>query len=134
MELNINSPTYYTQENGVDEDIYWLCRTLSDYVKDKKYSDLINIIGIVPIIAPVSVLEKGLCKAHKKCEPRYGYASVSLQIDYEQYVEADIANKKRMIINNILSSVKAVSLKGKIDYSSFAEDVMNFCVDNDIVI
>lgn len=134
MELNINSPLYYTQEYGVDDDIYWMCRELSAYVKEKKYSDLINIIGIAPIIAPVSVLEKGFCKVHKKCEPQYGFVSVSLQIDYEEYVKVDIANKKRLIIANILASVKSVSKKGKINYSLFEEDVREFCDNNDIII
>lgn len=134
MDLNINSPSYYTQEYGVDNDIYWMCRELSNYVKEKKYSDTISIIGIVPIIAPVSVIEKGQCKAHKKCEPQYGFASVSLQIDYEEYIKADTANKKRLIVDNILSSVKAVSQKGKIDYNLFAEDVRNFCENNGIII
>lgn len=134
MDLNINSPSYYTQEHGVEDDIYWMCRDLSAYVKEKKYSDAINIIGIVPIIAPESVLEKGLCKAHKKCEPQYGFASVSLQIDYEEYVKADTANKKRLIIDNILKSVKSVSKKGKINYSLFEEDVREFCDNNDIMI
>lgn len=68
MDLNINSPAYYTKEYGVDDDIYWMCRELSNYVREKKYSDAINIIGIVPIVAPAAVLEKGLCKAHKRCE------------------------------------------------------------------
>jgi len=134
MDLNINSPSYYTQEYGIDDDIYWMCRELSDFVKEKKYSDVINIIGIVPIIAPESVIEKGLCKSHKKCEPQYGFASVSLQIDYEEYVKADTANKKRLIIDNILASVKSVSKKGKLNYSLFAEDVRNFCERNDIII
>lgn len=134
MDLNINSPSYYTQEYGVNDDIYWMCRELSDFVKEKKYSDVINIIGIVPIIAPTSVIEKGLCKAHKKCEIQYGFASVSLQIDYEEFVKTDIANKKRLIVENILSSVKAVSKKGKIDYDLFAEDVRIFCANNNIII
>ena len=51
MDLNINSPAYYTREYGVDDDIYWMCRELSYYVREKKYSDAINIIGIVPIVA-----------------------------------------------------------------------------------
>ena len=38
MDLNINSPSYYTQEYGVDDDIYWMCRELSNFVKEKKYS------------------------------------------------------------------------------------------------
>ena len=78
MDLNINSPAYYTREYGVDDDIYWMCRELSYYVREKKYSDAINIIGIVPIVAPAAVLEKGLCKAHKRCELKSGFASVSL--------------------------------------------------------
>ena len=45
MDLNINSPAYYTKEYGVDDDIYWMCRELSNYVREKKYSDAINIIG-----------------------------------------------------------------------------------------
>ena len=111
-----------------------MCRKLSDYVKEKKYSDAINIIGIVPIIAPKSVIEKGHWKAHKKCEPQYGFASVSLQIDYEEYVRSDISNKKRLIIDNILVSVKSVSKKGKINYCLFEEDVRIFCENNDIKI
>lgn len=111
-----------------------MCRELSDFVKTRKYSETINIIGIVPIIAPVSVIKKGLCKSHKKCEPQYGFASVSLQIDYEEYVKADTANKKRLIINNILSSVKSVSQKGKIDYGLFEADIRNFCKNNNIII
>ena len=134
MDLNINSPSFYTQEYGIDDDVYWMCRELSDFLKDKKYSDAINIIGIVPIVAPASVIQKGLCKAHKKCEPQYGFASVSLQIDYEEYIESDTSNKKRLIIDNILASVKSISKKGKIDYRLFEKDVRIFCENNDVII
>lgn len=65
MELNINSPSYYTNEHGVEDEIYWMCRELSAFVREKEYSDIIKIIGIVPIIAPKSVIEKGLCKTLK---------------------------------------------------------------------
>lgn len=90
MELNINSLSYDTREYGVDEDIYWMCRKISDYMKEKKYSDFINIIGAVPIAAPVSEIEKGLYKRSQKCEPPYGFASVSLPLDYEEYIGSDI--------------------------------------------
>lgn len=58
MNLNINSPSFYTQEYGVDDEVYWMCRELSDFLKEKKYSDAINTIGIVPIVAPALVIEK----------------------------------------------------------------------------
>lgn len=134
MELNINSPSYYTNEHGVEDEIYWMCRELSAFVREKEYSDIIKIIGIVPIIAPKSVIEKGLCKTLKKCERKYGFASVCLQIDYEKYVKADISTKKRLMIDNILASVKSVSKRGKINYSLFEEDVLKFCKDNDIML
>lgn len=134
MELNINSPSYYTNVYGVDDEIYWMCRELSAFVREKEYSDIINRIGIVPIIAPKSVTEKGLCKSQKKCEPKAGFASICLQIDYEKYVNADMSTKKKFMIDNILASVKAVSKRGKIDYRSFEEDVLKFCEINNILL
>lgn len=126
MDLNINSPAYYTRILGVDDEVYWMCRELAKYIKDKEYSPFIHIIGIVPIIAPTEELEKGLFKEEKKCEVKAGFASVSLQMDYIQYTEATTLQKKQLIIENILNSVKAISRRGKIDYSLFERDVKMF--------
>ena len=134
MELNINSPSYYTDEYGVEDEIYWMCRELSAYVREKEYSDVIHIVGILPIIAPKSVIDKGLCKTQKKCEPRAGFASICLQVDYEEYVKADISTKKKLMIDNILASVKSVSKRGKINYSLFEEDVLKFCENKNIIL
>lgn len=60
MDLNINSPTYYTQIYGVDDEIYWMCRELCKAFKEKQYSDVINIIGIVPIVALLPKIEKAI--------------------------------------------------------------------------
>lgn len=127
MELNINSPAYYTKIHGVDDEIYSMCREISMYVKDKVYSDSINIVGIVPIIAHKDELAKGLWKETKKCDVKYGFASVSLQIDYDAYVAADIIQKKQLMISNILKSVKSIARKGKIDYPRFENDIKSFC-------
>lgn len=133
IDLNINSPAYYTQIYGVDDEIYWMCRELYKALKEKQYSDVINIIGIVPIVAPISEIEQGHWKVHKKCEPKAGFASVSLQIDYEEYVKGDISIKKKLIIDNVLKSVKSISKRGKIDYSSFEKDVKTFCIENNVI-
>lgn len=133
MELNINSPAYYTNIYGVDDEIYWMCRELAQYLKNKEYSEFIKIIGIVPIVAPIDVIEKGLCIETKKVELKCGFASVSLQIDYKKYVDADIIIKKGMIIDNILKSVKAIKSRAKIDYKTFEEDVRLFCHNNNII-
>ena len=49
MELNINSPAYYSQEYWVDDEIYWMCRQLAAAVRENKYSDIINDVGVETI-------------------------------------------------------------------------------------
>lgn len=132
MELNINSPAYYTNVYGVNDEIYWLCRDIAQYFKDKEYSDIIKTDGIVPIVAPEEELKKGLWKETKKVELKYGFASLSLQMNYQEYVDADISHKKGMIIGNILKSIWVIKSKAKIDYNAFEKDMREFCEANNI--
>ena len=81
MELNINSPKYYKDVYGVDDEIYRLCQDIYIYFKDKSYSEIINIIGIIPIIAPKELLENGKYKEVKHCSVAYGFADVNLFMD-----------------------------------------------------
>ena len=115
MELNINSPSYFTKQYGVIDEIYSMCR------------DLVDIVGITPIIAPKDIIEQGLFKQEKKCDIKYGFASVSLWIDYDEYLKADITDKQIMIVKNILASIKTISRKAKIDYKQFCEDIFQYC-------
>lgn len=101
MDLNINSPAYYTGVYGIDDEIYWMCRELAQYVKAREYSIFIKTVGIVPIIAPEGEIKEGLWKELKHVSLKCGFASVCLQIDYKEYVEADINKKKILIIDNI---------------------------------
>ena len=119
MELNINSPSYFTKQYGVIDEIYSMCRGISKHVE--------NIVGITPIIAPKDIIEQGLFKQEKKCDIKYGFASVSLWIDYDEYLKADITDKQIMIVKNILASIKTISRKAKIDYKQFCEDIFQYC-------
>ncbi len=127
MVLNINSPAYYTNIYGIDDEVYWMCRELSDFVKEKKYSDIIDIVGVVPIIAPKDDIDKGLWKEVKKCDLKFRVATVSLHISFDDYIQSDIEKKKSLIIDNILKSVKIISKKGKFDFNDFKEDIISFC-------
>ena len=98
MELNINSPSYFTKQYGVIDEIYSMCRGISKHVENKQYSDLVDIVGITPIIAPKDIIEQGLFKQEKKCD-----------------------------IKNILASIKTISRKAKIDYKQFCEDIFQYC-------
>ncbi|WP_180994710.1 hypothetical protein [Clostridium sp. chh4-2] len=52
MELNINSPAYFTEHFGVDDEVYRFCQKAYIFFKGKEYSDILHIIGIVPVVAP----------------------------------------------------------------------------------
>ena len=109
MELNINSPSYFTIQYGVIDEIYSMCRGISKHVENKQYSDLVDIVGITPIIAPKDIIEQNLFKQEKKNDIKYVIASVSLWIDYDEYLKADITDKQIMIVKNKLASIKTIS-------------------------
>lgn len=44
MELNINSPAYFTNHYGVDDEVYRYCQNLHNYFKTKEYSETLTII------------------------------------------------------------------------------------------
>ena len=127
MELNINSPSYFTKQYGVIDEIYKMCREISKYVENKQYSNIVNTIGITPIIAPKDIIEQGFFKQEKKCDIRYGFASVSLWIDYDEFLQSDLINKQIMIVKNILDSIKVIARKAKIDYEKFYDDIIQYC-------
>lgn len=131
MDLNINSPMYYTNQFGVIDEIYDMCKDIRNMAKGKTYSSVINIVGITPIIAPYDILSTGLYKETKRCELKAGFASVSLQIDYEEFVRANIKQKKKLIIKNILTSMKSIHKKAKINYIDFEADVMQYCKEHE---
>lgn len=132
MELNINSPQYYKDIYGVDDEIYRLCQDIHVYFKNKSYSEIINIIGIIPIIAPKELLENGKYKEVKYCSVTYGFADVNLFINYDQYVQASMEEKKMLIVKNVVDSVKAIKTKGKIDFNHFKEDMKSFCETREV--
>lgn len=134
MNINLNSPAYFSKEYGVDDDVYWMCRELCNFVKDKSYSQLIDTIGIVPIVAPKELLDKGLWKEDLEYDLKYKLVYISKHIDFNQYLSANLELRKKLIVKNILESVKAIKKKGKFDYEAFKSDILNFLnyTDDDI--
>lgn len=124
MELNINSPEYYSKEHGVDDEIYWLGRAVSKVAKENNYSEKVRRLDITPIVIPEKLIEKGLGKEITQHISLGTFVTVSKRINYNTYVNAPIEEKRRLIVENILKSVKAIKGKGKIDYEQFERDIL----------
>ncbi|GAA0124079.1 Imm44 family immunity protein [uncultured Clostridium sp.] len=126
MDLNINSPSYYKDIYGIDDDVYRMCRNIMNFMKDKKYSDIIDVIAITPVIAPEDLDVDSKWRNSINYKIKYRLIDIRKSIDFEEYVNSDIDNKCRLIVNNILASVKAISRKGKLDYDKFQKDLLEF--------
>jgi len=128
MILNINSPAYYTQKFGVDSELYALSRKISKSVQNKKYSDVIDTIGIVPIIAPKELLEDGLFKEKVHVSKSYKFADVELQINYDEFINSNDETKKKLYITNIIDSIKVLEKRLKRDFHG--EEMINDILRN----
>lgn len=128
MELNINSPAYFTQQYGVNERVYWYCKKCHEYFKDKEYSETLRIIGICPQCAPKDLYQQGKWKEKVRLIGNGSCASIDIRIDFDQYY--NVTDEGKVIIRNtILKAVKKVKAKGKFDYESFCRDLLNVTED-----
>ncbi|ADL53273.1 Imm44 family immunity protein [Clostridium cellulovorans] len=124
MEININSPSYYKNIYGVDDEIYSMYRRISLFVKNNKYSEIVNVIGITPIVAPQDLIDRGEWQEEVKYDLKFQLVSVRKHIDYDKYISSDIEGKKKLILDNILKSIKKISKKAKLDYGAFERDIL----------
>ena len=128
MELNINSPAYFTQQYGVNERVYWYCKKCHEYFKDKEYSETLRIIGICPQCAPKDLCQQGKWKEKVRLIGNGSCASIDIRMDFDQYY--NVTDEGKVIIRNtIMKAVKKVKAKGKFDYESFCRDLLNVTED-----
>lgn len=127
MSLNINSPSYFTSVYGVIDEIYRMCSDITNKIDLKKYTNAFDNIGITPIVAPAEEIDKGKWKEIKKVLVSSRLAIVSLHIDYDIYCNANINEKRNLVLENIFNSLLVVSKRVKKDfnYEKLVEDILN---------
>ena len=127
MNLFINSPSYYTQEYGIIDEIYQLCQRISHSINVIEYTDMLDTVGITPIVAPTFALENNQHAEIKLISLRYRMASISLAIDYTVFTQADEKTKKALIVDNVLKSFLVIKkrLKNNFNYEQIEKDIKN---------
>ena len=121
LNLFINSPVYYTQQYGIQDDIYKMCSYISSNTDITKYTTVIDTMAITPIIAPRELGPDNLRKEIIFARA----ADISIPLSFEDYVDADIDEKKKMVIENIINSAKILKkkLKSKFNLKMFLNDL-----------
>lgn len=129
MELNINSPAYFKEHYGIDNEVYRFCQKAYLFFKDKEYSDTLHIIGIMPIAAPQEVYDSGAFKEYIQLRGNKTCATIAIRMNFENYYKADSFGKVEQTKEMILSAVKRIISKGKFDFDKFKEDFDDFSID-----
>lgn len=122
MELNINSPSYFSEHYGVDDDVYRFCREVYSFFKDKEYSETLHTIGIMPSIAPKEVYDSGKWKESVQLVGNKSCAIIYIRMDFTKYYEADGMGKIEQMKEAVLKGVKKIKARGKFDFASFEKD------------
>lgn len=125
MELNINSPAYFSDHYGIDDDVYRYCQKIYTFFKDKQYSDSLSIIGIMPVVAPKELYEAGQWKESVKLIGGAACAIITIRLDFESYYSADSKGKIVLTRDAVLKAVKKIKSKGRFDFGGFEKDLLS---------
>lgn len=123
MELNINSPVYYKDHYGIDNAVYRFTQRAQLFFKEKEYSNTLQIIGIVPIIAPQEVYAAGNYKERVKFLCGKSVASVEIRVDFNAYHNADSSGKIALTKDMFLTAAKRIKTKVDFDCDRFKDDL-----------
>ena len=122
MELHINTPAYFNQHYGIDDDVYRFCQRTHLYFIDKEYSDTLHTIGITPVVAPQELYDDGAWKESVELISNKSCAIISIRMDFVEYYNADSADKILLTKKMILKAIKKIKSKGKFNYDAFERD------------
>ena len=126
MELNINSPAYFTDHSGIDEEVYKYCQQLHDFFRTREYSESMNIIGITPVIAPKEIYDQGMWKEKVQVVGLGSCAIIDIRMDFDNYYNADSNGKIELIQQMIIRAVRKIKSKGKFDWEKFRDDLLKY--------
>lgn len=123
MRLNVNSPVYFSEKYGIDNDVYRYCQNCFEFFLDKEYSSILSIIGIIPLIVPQELYNQEKYKEKVQFICNNSSATIYIKIDFDKYLFANSEEKILLMKEAISRSVKKIKSKGKFDYNSFCEDL-----------
>lgn len=125
MELNINLPAYFKEHYGADDEVYRFCQKAYLFFKDREYSNILHIVGIMPVVAPQEMYDRGAWKESVRFLDNQSVASIVIRMNFEDYYHADSMGKLEQTKEMILTAVKRIKTKGKFDYVKFKEDFLS---------
>lgn len=123
MKLNVNSPAYYKDHYGIDDEVYSFFQKAYLFFLDKEYSDTLKTVGIVPIVAPKELYDSGDWKESVRLIDGNNCAIASLRINFEEYHNADSTGKIALTKDVVLKALRKIKFKVDFDCEAFKRDL-----------
>lgn len=133
MLLDIKTPCYYEQHYQVDKEIVQMCQNIAEKVKGIEYSEKVQMIDVLPVVAPEEVLEDGSWKEEVTWNKSIGRASVFKHIDYELYMNGTIDVRRKLTIQCVIDAIWMIKKKPgtKMNAKQFKSDLLKFIEKNE---
>ncbi len=129
MELNVNSPAYYTDHYGIDNEVYKFFQKAYFYFSDKEYSEILKFVGILPIAAPQELYDSGAWKESVQLISNKSCAIISLRMNFEEYYGADSTKKIMLTKELILKGIRTIKSRVGFNYEEFERDFNQLSID-----
>lgn len=84
-------------------------------LEDNNYGDSVEELSIIPIVVDLSpeLEEAGFFKERVKFSRKNKETDIRLRIDYDTFCKADKETQKKLIIKNMIDSIRMLQLKVK---------------------
>lgn len=128
MKLDIKSPSYYEQHYTLDIEIIEMNNAIMGYIDHNQYSEVIKIVDIVPVVAPLELLEKGLWEEEIMFSRSVGRISVFKHVNYEKYMNGTVEERKKLTIKCVLEAIWMIKKKPgtKFNAKQLEKDLLEF--------
>lgn len=128
MKIDIKTPSYYEQYYKVDEEIIKMCFDVMQKFDHKSYSDVVDVIDIIPVVAPAEKLEQGLWEEDIMFSKSIGRISVFKHIEYDKYMDGTVEERKKLTIKCVIEAAWMIKKKPgtKFNAKQFESDFLEF--------
>ena len=107
----IRNIMYYSREYGEIKEIEDFKKRINDNIDIKNYTDVLDTLWISPIIAPKDKIYGRYWQEDRHISLVYLMADISLHSDFESFHSGDLTQKKQIILDNVIRSLKMVRKK-----------------------
>ena len=124
--LIVNVLFYADEDSRANDDIHRLCKELTEKTDISEFTFCLDVINVTIIISSPEMIGRRRRTQNVMISRNYRTANITLRINEEEYFSLRIAEKKKYILDFVLSSMMCIKrkLKEDFDYSGIENHLL----------